>query len=1538
MHHGSEKRKVKNLDSSNPSEQALSELEQSTADLNRLIDDAAQILKLQWQDDTWRSVKQDKLKVTSIRGAFREQWVLRWLIKRLKKAVVEARTGHSTAAFHNIKTWALLQHLLTTIPTSLSQDILLGRAYYAELGVWITQLLHDTSPVGTRLNGTSSAELSDHETGRAVKKRKLSASAAVESASPSDGQQQLLLRTVLSVTKISAEPILRKPGTESARTRPVLLWTANVEQAAQTYGSILRLAHTLLTAQSTVASARNKSLASEALRHWNELWTSRTNSTATAKQELNIVHNEYCAAPMLQLLGDLDSALDKDVKQALEKQVALRLVLPARDHFNKHHAGAWKSASARLNWSDITPIHQDLCQRLSAGLELLQQQQSGEKLCTILFSIATRLVPRADLVRQRSEAAWYEALFAALCSIHNPDLLKPDHADSDAMDTSVATTAELGAHGKHTLPVPLIRVLATTGVEPSVRFCRFVLETIIHGSRSTLDMDSFLTFLKINPKAFVTDPDGHDPISLLKVLDTRLQEAGPDNISHMTVLLQEVLPLIIHEYGQSRQLDGFVEFWMERLESVFADDQHAVQYHRNRADTSDSSPDRFWSDIKVFQAFKRMCVAQRPGLLAKKICASVKELMTTIADHVGPVHHISARVAVLSALLETQTTVASFQVASETDVIELFSLLQRALELGNDYQGQRWRYWKLFDTLLRLGPEIQVAEDTQLLAATTFTNCMPRSTDSLSRSRADLLQAYQCFTFAVTRATNSTFVPNRAILGRMVDHLVACLSIPHTGQSFKDTTNHLSDGIEDLQCAGDVVLACIARLCDCPDMSVLPTDSRTQLISSICMEQLMGRYQDQVRRLDTIEAFLACQANMSDVSLTDIYLQAITDVGVENRSITFPSYMFEQAQLNLSKSQSIGLAKTMIQDMKREIEPLTQKHLAEYLTLLAVLIARRPSLGNDGETTQILLQELKRRKLEPDLDTIMVMDDAVISIVGTQLNSAISNKAENDSDFARLALKLVSKKADTKKHDTADNFGGLVAMACLTHIDLFVHVAAEVSNVRIAWRKKFDDEIIHLLQQAPSPLALWKLAKMLSLRNTCSTSSSIESRSTDQVRIRIEEPSFTHSFLSGCVQAHNVKEIADIFPRLVEGVAHLGHDVLWSVVSFLDNACKISTPDAPLASIRTQMRRKLAEVCIAHGDTAFLAACLEPDKTLMLGGASTGDQTGILTAYMYQAYTIKQAKEEVVDATWILQTQKLAMLDTLQAKSATQLVCGLEAANLILMTHPSIVNQHVVDTIIYSLTMMTCQQCTITTDTSSGSTSPQPEDIYLHILRLLSTIMIQYRRRLRGRTHLILPLLENLLKCLFFPANLKQLNPTAQTARSKSVFLNTIPYWLYSRKSSSTPALTAGCARKFSRILQTLCDPPASAARVLTSTRNRTHSNKNTSDSPNANVNAKTNGDTPSNANLNLTDPTRSLKRQISQHTQYLLQTFCQASLDGYLAPATREHLLPGLYTVIEATQIEVLRGMNAAMTDAQRSIWKDLYAEWIRFGKWNGR
>jgi nucleolar pre-ribosomal-associated protein 2 len=164
-----------------------------------------------------------------------------------------------------------------------------------------------------------------------------------------------------------------------------------------------------------------------------------------------------------------------------------------------------------------------------------------------------------------------------------------------------------------------------------------------------------------------------------------------------------------------------------------------------------------------------------------------------------------------------------------------------------------------------------------------------------------------------------------------------------------------------------------------------------------------------------------------------------------------------------------------------------------------------------------------------------------------------------------------------------------------------------------------------------------------------------------------------------------------------------------------------------------------------------------------------------------------------------------------------------------------------------------------------------------------------HRKQLRGRFHLLLPLLQALLACLFTP----------ESPQSRAASL--LPRWLDSRQGP----LNTKHAALYSRLLETLCSPSVSSVTL------GRHHGKHASDS--------------------LTDETKVARKYAGQYVQGVILQFCTGQLSGKMTPDMRNAVLPGIFACIDVVEMDALRAMNAGMDPGMRAMWKALYAEWKR-------
>lgn len=226
-----------------------------------------------------------------------------------------------------------------------------------------------------------------------------------------------------------------------------------------------------------------------------------------------------------------------------------------------------------------------------------------------------------------------------------------------------------------------------------------------------------------------------------------------------------------------------------------------------------------------------------------------------------------------------------------------------------------------------------------------------------------------------------------------------------------------------------------------------------------------------------------------------------------------------------------------------------------------------------------------------------------------------------------------------------------------------------------------------------------------------------------------------------------------------------------------------------------------------------------------------------------------------------------------------------QCLGLVLQKQSWAVSQWHIDTLLCAITNLTLPPAPKYNRQHAGS-------IYTTLCRLCGTVLATHRTKIGGRYHLVVLALQGLLRCLFIPHG--------RNGVSAAVLV--LPPWLYGRE----PILEESHAASFVRLLTTICNPTVSSV-----TRSRTRSRR------------------------ELNDDTKKARSIAGQHLPYVIMVYCQCQLKGRLLPTVKAALTPGLYAVFDVMSPDTMRTLNAAMDSSSRAIFKALYDDYRRFGRW---
>ena len=194
-----------------------------------------------------------------------------------------------------------------------------------------------------------------------------------------------------------------------------------------------------------------------------------------------------------------------------------------------------------------------------------------------------------------------------------------------------------------------------------------------------------------------------------------------------------------------------------------------------------------------------------------------------------------------------------------------------------------------------------------------------------------------------------------------------------------------------------------------------------------------------------------------------------------------------------------------------------------------------------------------------------------------------------------------------------------------------------------------------------------------------------------------------------------------------------------------------------------------------------------------------------------------------------------------------------------------------------------------TISTISTSASRMTEEVrtspmtYTWLCRLVEILIKRHRLRLEGHFHLLVTALQSLLRLLFVN------KANSSSAASTSLF-----------------ALQRKQGVAFSRLLTLICEPS-----VASVTRGQ---------GPGA-----------------LDSAVDAAKRSAGQHMYLVLMLYIKLQLEHPVPRAVREALQPGVYSILDVTTPEGRRILNEAVDGSGRAIFRELYKQYVKFGKWSG-
>ncbi|OTA81752.1 hypothetical protein M434DRAFT_401277 [Hypoxylon sp. CO27-5] len=176
-------------------------------------------------------------------------------------------------------------------------------------------------------------------------------------------------------------------------------------------------------------------------------------------------------------------------------------------------------------------------------------------------------------------------------------------------------------------------------------------------------------------------------------------------------------------------------------------------------------------------------------------------------------------------------------------------------------------------------------------------------------------------------------------------------------------------------------------------------------------------------------------------------------------------------------------------------------------------------------------------------------------------------------------------------------------------------------------------------------------------------------------------------------------------------------------------------------------------------------------------------------------------------------------------------------------------------------------------------------DIYDRLFKLVALVLKRHRHRLRGHFPILLAALRALLTTLLA-------DPGSDTPNT------TRPPWLDVR-------LQPRHAERFTRLLTLICEPSAASVAHTRSSE--------------------------------LDSATDAAKRAAGQYMFTILQLYIKLQLEVTVPRDVRKALEPGVYSILDITPQGCRRVLNESLDANGRAIFRQMFADYKKFGKWSG-
>lgn len=1289
-------------------------------------------------------------------------------------------------------------------------------------------------------------------------------------------------------------------------------WNSSWDERASLFGALFDFSASVID---TTLAPGNINVLSSAINTVIAFWTTGSANSRTLPDDPRRAFSSQCLVPTLGLLEtlhglELEMNMLRPVIRDLERLIAVHVVLPGRTIFLERYAKKWTAINDVLFFDNLKNFLNDFHLAIIywASTKTQMQKITGAVNKTsslrLIFDIAARAIPSSDLQKRQSEQPWLDALFITLAHTIWEDM--PQISPSGVENTTASSLLDPSSHQAAVTTLEgLVDVALTRKVRLSLPVLGYTITSLLVNDDQPPAWVLLSKLVQLDVNILVSNAGLSVSGDILSRVCVKIEATTvPDDVYQK--ILKDIIIPVMQGFARSRNIDGFIRIWQQGLENAIRQ-RYSVQ-----AEPGSIPAVLVWDHDDVFDEFKTLIEVYAPLSLAKKLLEQTLQSVKELSTKTGSTALEFSNLAIFTAFLNAPETRTDTLTVLENHLPELVQSTMAGLQRKSDFQAQRWRLWSFLRTLLRRTPGDDAFENLDQLHrheggyVSLQAVSLIKEDDRRHVRATRYLEALECFSVVIEAA--SAAPKFHSLLHGELQYLANLLeNYSKDGDSPEvqwDGRCYNCDNISNL------VAACIGRLLEKPEVFSSDAKIFSELISE-ALAFLKRSSPVQVESTRSLGGLLHALLGMDEVwnnpGLRDVISTHLIGSHTSPSNVIstnlflLRSFPVQALKRSYIKRFAASILRTLSdRDIAEESD-----HINDRLATILHLDTHSPGSAIDAQDWQLWVQASQNI---PDPSKVMSSSHIVTT-----------------NTFLKILRRLWARALASQKSPILSEIASWVTVSIKSskrlgflgspHLSLrafFAHVATTQDLVEGHLSKKK----VQKLRAEFMQILKGGLAAALHDRQGGSL---LEVRLILYTLLDICDPSVAHELLreipdfeemihqrQGGVAA---TEADPLDSRLQLSIQRAYHQIASPPISELDHA-EMKVAFETLAS-----RLRTTEVCSTE-DMGTITTQL--DLVIRTLGPST---KALTVEYFRTENSLNFSPILAPVATAIVASQ----VDSLEMQqhhplanelaaiacsfpdharvSMASMLLALDNCKFILEFHPSVVNQSTLDQLLAAICTLTTST-TKSVDESNKASSPAAADMYARICEVLGVVLGRHRRRISDRYHLLVPVMSCLLRCLFWPGtNMIQRSSARDVAHTINMFGQALPGWL----TSSEEALPSTSADQLARLLSSVCNPTVSAART---SRKRGHNE--------------------------LNDETKRARQLAGQHMLYLITEYARCSLDGQIDPLVKEHLMPGLYSVMDAIDKELMRALNSGMDPSSRAIFKVLYDSWTAHGKWD--